>query len=154
MDNVNVAMLAAQEHPVYPNSGDPQVSFSYVALRDLGEATARILLEGERHYYGIYSLSSTLPMSRQDMIGIVSKTIGKTIEIKQTSLEQSVDGLMQRIGLEGLAAEGSRDIAERMLLYYTRHGLQGNPGILEWILGRRATSISPWSQMQIDNLKS
>lgn len=43
-----------------------------------------------------------------------------------------------------------KDAEERMLLYYNRRGLAGNPSLLEWLLGRKATSREDLTKMQIE----
>ena len=42
--------------------------------------------------------------------------------------------------------ERRKDGAERMFLYYNRHGLVGNKNVLEWLIGRKATDFREWAE--------
>lgn len=40
----------------------------------------------------------------------------------------------------------SRGATERLFLYYNRHGLLGNPNVLEWLIGQQAMSFQEWAE--------
>ena len=44
----------------------------------------------------------------------------------------------------------AKDSEERMLLCHNRHGICGNPGVLEWLLGRKAMSREELTKIQIE----
>lgn len=151
MDMLPVAQLLAQEQPVYTANWNSEVTFSFLALRDLGEAAARVLEERERHYLAQYPLCSTRAYSYKDVIRIVSEVIDKDIAIQRRGMEEGANALMTMLyGNVDHVPPQTRDAAHRLLLYYNHHGLKGNPNVLEWLIGRKPTTHQEWVRMQVE----
>jgi len=151
LDLFPVGALVGQERPVYHANWDTSVRFSFVTLADLGEAMARVVMEGARHLYATYELCSTLPLSYDELAAQVSRVIGKEIELKQRPYAEAVEAMLAILfGSADEVPSRTRDAAERMLLFYNRRGLVGNPLVLEWLLGRRATSVAAWAKGKFD----
>lgn len=148
VDNTPLKKLAEQDEPVYPAAWDPKLAYSFLVLRDLGEAGAKVLSEGGKHYMAQYPLSSTMPMSYIDLMATLSKVVGKNIRIERKSYEEAVKMFCERI-LGGNVSQGSLDGIQRMMLYYDNRALQGNPNVLGWLLGRAPTSIERWAQIML-----
>ena len=150
-----VAPMLAQEHPIYMANWNPTIPFSFLALSDLGEVGAKILNEREKHYNAQYPLCSDGPLNYNQICEMVSHEIGKTIELRQKTFEESVQGFLMRIfgaGVDGVDAE-SVDAVERILLYYNRHGLVGSSNVCEWLLGRKPTTWRDWMRAEIRQIK-
>jgi len=161
MDAYPVAALAAQEKPVLEKWWKPEHANSVIALSDLAEASAKVLNERERHYLAEYPLCSTMPISETEIVSIIEKRIGKSIELKAPTFETGVNKLIQalyggkgtgengELGL-GLASAGDtrgdlvRDTVEHLILFYNRRGLKGSPNVLRWLLEREPTSVEQW----------
>ncbi|KAL9113353.1 MAG: hypothetical protein Q9227_002394 [Pyrenula ochraceoflavens] len=176
MDAYPVAMLCSQEKPSFEKLWTPEVPNSLIALRDLAEASARVLVEREAHYLAQYPLCSTMPISDADVVRTIGKHAGKEIEMKTPTFETGVQKVIMYLFGEGEsevyasehadadlktpAAEGdlrpdlTRDEAERLVLYYNRRGLRGNPSVLRWLLGREPTSVDEWVKIQMQQAKS
>lgn len=152
MDMFPVAMLMGQEQPVYRANWNPANPFSFIALKDLGEAAAKVLNERESHYLAQYPLCSTTPMPYTEAVEIVSKEIGKEIRLERRSFEDAVDFLCTMLGMKDPHPR-TKGAAARMLLFYNEHGLAGNPNVLEWLLGRKPTSYAEWVRLQMENVK-
>ncbi|MCJ1404971.1 hypothetical protein MMC11_008197 [Xylographa trunciseda] len=156
MEMVPVAKLAQEKgnKVVFPAKWDPSIGFSFVALKDLGEVGAKVLREGQKHYSASYEICGTGPVSYSEVMKIVGQKIGKEVVAEQVGLQEAVDGLMKILfgGSEEVHSY-TRDSAERMLLYYNRRGLVGNPNVLEWLLGRKPTSVSEWVEAQAGKYK-
>lgn len=153
LDMARFAPLLRQEKPILYAGFDPNVPFSFLSLEDYGEASAKVIVEGEKHAYAQYPLVSTFPMTYVELIGAFGKEIGKIIDIERRTLEDAVKGLMKALygsSRAGPANENARDALERMLLYYNRRGLAGNPQMLEFLLGRKATSVHEWIHVQVE----
>ena len=152
MDMIPAAKLAKEEgdRVMFPAKWDPNVKFSFVALKDLGEVGAKVVREGERHYNASYEICGTGPVSYNEVMQIVGHKIGKEVVVEQVNFQEAVDDFMQILfgGLEALDPY-SRDGAERMLLYYNRRGLVGSPNVLEWLLERRPRDIAEWVEEQV-----
>ncbi|KAI9657222.1 MAG: hypothetical protein M1831_004411 [Alyxoria varia] len=153
MENFPIGQLVQQEQPVHYAGWDPKVRFSFVALQDYGEVCAKVLMNGEPHYFAQYPLTSTMPESYEDVVHMVGKEIGKDITIEQRPIFEAVNLFLKFIAGTEDAPSRTRDACERLLLYYNRHGIIGNPSVLEWVLGRKATSHQEWIHKQVEKVK-
>ncbi|KAK8223318.1 hypothetical protein HDK90DRAFT_544943 [Phyllosticta capitalensis] len=137
--------------PVFPAFWNPDVQFSFTALNDLAEAVQKIIDEREKHYMAQYPASSTMPMTNSALVSIASKVLGKEVNIACIPFEEAVDMLCKRLYGTTQVNARIRDEPERMILFYNKRGLLGNPGVLEWVLGRKATTPEDWMRRQIDS---
>ncbi|THF69702.1 NAD-dependent epimerase/dehydratase family protein [Deinococcus sp. Arct2-2] len=113
----------------------PDQPMSVVALDDVAEVAVKVLSE-KSHLRASYDLVGGEPLSVRQMAEIVSKVVGKPIEVQQVVLETVTARMPRSTPVE---AYGS-DSLERMFLYYSRHGLTGSANVLGWVLGRPPTS--------------
>jgi len=148
------AWLATDEPAVRPMVLSGNAKSSLVVLKDLAEASAKVILERERHYQAQYPLVSFGPITYSEVTEQVAKAMGKPIEQKPVSVEEGADMMMQGIFGSTHVPTRSRDKAERLVLFYQRRGLQGNSNVLEWLLGRKPTSISEWVEAQSREVRS
>ncbi|KAK7539615.1 uncharacterized protein J3D65DRAFT_601685 [Phyllosticta citribraziliensis] len=149
LDNFPIKYLAQQEKPVFPALWDTNVSFSYTALDDLAEAVSKVIEEREKHYMAQYAACSTMPMPNSALVAMAAKVLGKDVEVSRIPFQESVDMLCKRLYATTEVDARTRDEPERMILFYNRRGLLGNPGVLEWILGRKATAPEEWMRRQV-----
>lgn len=149
-DNAMPRLLAQMnsQNPVFAAAHDPEVAFSFSCLHDHAEASVKIIQEQSKHYFATYQLVSTLPMKYSDFIKSVGKALGKEFEIKRMPFEETVQMYCNLVfGTEKVLDQSFRDGPERLLLYYNRRGLLGNPKVLEWLLGRPGTSPAELAKM-------
>lgn len=149
LDLFPVAMLLEDPKPVFSIHWDPSVPFSFIALKDLSEAAAKVLTEREAHYRAQYPLCSDGPLSYNEVCAIVGKEIGKDIRVERKSYEEGVAGLFMRLFGEVEVHPAQRDAAQRMILYYNYRGLTGNTNVLGWLLGRKPTTVRDWAKAKI-----
>lgn len=151
LDQFPVEKLLQSEKPVFPARFNPQVTFSFTALQDLAEAFAGILNEREKHYLAEYTACSTGPTSYADLIAMLSGEIGKPIQILEEGYFESADQFqsMMFAGKEGDVPPGTRDALHRLLLYYNFYGIKGNTNVLEWLIGRKPTTIEDFLRQRI-----
>ncbi|CAI7593103.1 unnamed protein product [Penicillium glandicola] len=163
MDTYPAAELAKMESP----------SINLVALRDLADAAAQVLDQREVHYFAQYPLCSTFPVSDADFVRIIGKQIGKEIKVPTPTFEEGVSKVLKLLyaGESGVysgdhvdsdlrwpASQGdlrpdiTRDEAERLILFYNRRGLKGNPNVLRWLIGREPTTVDEWVKVQLRGL--
>ncbi|KXT04836.1 hypothetical protein AC579_8295 [Pseudocercospora musae] len=154
MDVYPVKQLAQDNDPVLETRWDPAHPNSLIALADLSDATVKVLNERERHYYAEYGLCSTMPISEDGVAEVISRAVGKTVRTKYPGLEASARAL-QTFLFAGSASSGDDrpdlvlDTIERLIMYYNRRGLRGNPNVLRLLLGREPTTIDEWVQKQL-----
>ncbi|KIW86983.1 uncharacterized protein Z519_12448 [Cladophialophora bantiana CBS 173.52] len=154
----SIGQLLAQrdaDAPVYMAPYDPAVKFSFTTLRDHAEASVKVIRERHRHYFATYQILSTRPMDYYEYVRSVGDVLGRTFEVRHMSYEQAVEALCKRLfsGAPSLADVDlrNRDGPERMLLYYNTRGLLGNPGVLEWLIGRKATSPADLARLLLSS---
>ncbi|GJC77382.1 hypothetical protein ColLi_00220 [Colletotrichum liriopes] len=161
MDAYPVAHLASMENPSMERLWKPDMPNSLIALRDLAEAAAKVLTEREKHFYAQYPLASTLPTTDAEVFEAISKKIGKEVKVNKPTFEKGVENLLAVLfgGNSMLCAEGdlrpdvTKDEAERLILFYNRYSLAGNPNVLRWLLGREPTTVEQWVKLQLDEAK-
>jgi uncharacterized protein YbjT (DUF2867 family) len=156
METVSISALNDQQNPVLPRFWDPNIPFSFVTTRDIGEAAANILLQREKHFYATYQLVSTpQPLSYVQAGEIISEEMGKKVRLERRSLEEGVEVMIA--GVTGGKAEDaswvSRQGLGRMLLHYNDRGLVGNSNVLEMLLGRKATGYREWVRLMLEELQ-
>lgn len=133
---------------------------SLIALEDLAEAAATVLIEREKHYFAQYPLCSTLPTSDAEVVEVIEKVIGKKVQTYTPTFEQGVENTLKFLfgsgsDLRAQAAEGdlrpdiTRDEAERLVLFYNRRGLRGNPTVLRWLIQREPITVEDWVKSQM-----
>lgn len=155
-----VKFLDEQESPVFERLWNADIPNSLIALEDLAEAAATVLIEREKHYFAQYPLCSTLPTSDAEVVEVIEKVIGKKIQTYTPTFEQGVENTLKFLfgsgsDLRGLAAEGdlrpdiTRDEAERLVLFYNRRGLRGNPTVLRWLIQREPITVEDWVKSQM-----
>jgi uncharacterized protein YbjT (DUF2867 family) len=151
MDNIPVAVLAAQEEPVFPAMWNTGIPFSMIALRDLAEVFKAVLYGREKHFYAQYPLTSThTPITFAGAINTISEKIGKEVKIEKREYKDAVEALLKRLyGSNEGVDQRSRDAAQRMILFYDNRGLVGNSNVLEWVLGREATQFGEWVESKV-----
>ncbi|KAJ5178197.1 uncharacterized protein N7500_000896 [Penicillium coprophilum] len=173
MDVYPPAALAKIDDPSIEylwNIYNPNIANSLIALRDLAEAGARVLDEGEPHYLAQYPLCSTLPVSDAEVIKIIERQIGKEIKVPTPTFEEGVSKVLKLLfagesdvysgdhvesDLRWPASQGdlrpdiTRDGAERLILFYNRRGLKGNPSVLRWLIKREPTTVDEWVKIQL-----
>ena len=154
MDNFPpVAVLLKQQPPVFSQNFDPTVPFSFTSLKDYSEVAAKVIMEQEKHYYAQYPLASTKPYNYVEVCKMVSKEIGKGIVVKQSSAEEALDAMRNRAFGTTNVPKAVTVACNTMLMFYNYHGLLGNPGVMEWLLERKATTHAEWARAQVEALK-
>lgn len=154
IDNFPIQKLLSEEKPVCPARWDPDVLFSYTGLYDLAEATSKILERREDHFYATYQMVSTSPpMGYREVCEIVSKVIGKDIKVEQVPYQKLLERDPPVEKMFGLGENPhTRDVAQRMLLYYNYRGLVGSTNVMRWVLGREPTGWEGWVKGKMEGL--
>lgn len=126
----------------FQNQFDVEVPFSFLSLRDLGKASAKVIQEHSSHYFATYGLSSTLPMRYKDFIQQIGTRLNVQPDITVLPHEKAVDAnYISAFGTTNVD-QATQDGPERLVLYYKKRGLLGNPNVCSWLLGRAPTSVA------------
>ncbi|KIW61624.1 hypothetical protein PV05_01724 [Exophiala xenobiotica] len=138
----------------WPNITGHNTKSSVTALADLGEIGAKVIREREVHYQAQYPLCSTMPLKPGDVMQAASKAIARELVVDDLSVEAATNLLLTltRGSLDKVDPR-DRDGAERLILFYRRRGLQGNPGVMRWLLGREPTSVQQYLEGQMQKYR-
>lgn len=155
-ENTPVGMLMAQNggkgEIVYAMPYNPTVKHSFTATHDLAEVTASVLEQREKHFFAVYPVISTMPVAYTEFLAILGQAMGREIRIEKKPFEEAVAFMAQRFGVEKDSL--TMDVFERLLLYYEKRGLCGNPGVTEWLLGRKAIGCKEWAEMKVKEIRA
>ncbi|CAD6586854.1 MAG: hypothetical protein ASARMPREDX12_002535 [Alectoria sarmentosa] len=154
MENFPIQKMLSEEEPMYPAPWDPDVPFTYTSLYDLAEASSKILDQREAHFYATYQmLSTSQPTSYREVCASIGKTIGKDIKVKPMPFQKTMEREPPVEKMFGLGENAhTRDVAQRMLLYYSYRGLIGSTNIMRWLLGREPTGWEGWVSGKMEEL--
>jgi uncharacterized protein YbjT (DUF2867 family) len=112
--------------------------FSVVDVLDLAEATAKVATE-QGHLWATYELAGPEPLSQRVMAAIIGARLGRTIEARAVPLDEMAAAALAR----GVGADRVEQM-KVMNAHYDAHGFLGNPNVLQWLLGRPATTFADY----------
>jgi len=115
-----------------------KVKFNVADLLDHAAATAIVATEAG-YLNGTYELAGPESLSQEDMAGIISEVIKRPVKAQSISLKD----LAAKAEANGV----SSDRIEQMTImngHYDKYGFNGNPRVLNWILGREATRFKDY----------
>ena len=113
-----------------------ETRLSLVDLQDVA-AVAAIVLSEPGHVGATYELAGTEPLSQNEVAAILSQQLGFPVGAQVVPL----DTWEQQARANGLGDYQIATLLE-MFRYYERHGLWGNPHVLQWLLGRPPTTLA------------
>jgi len=119
---------------------DVDRKFSVVDLADLADACA-VIARSDDFLYGTYELAGPEALSQAEMAMIIGDVIGRPVTARALPLDE--------MRSRAIAAGASDDRVEQMTImnrHYDAHGFRSNPQILQFILGRPATSFRSYVQ--------
>jgi NAD(P)H dehydrogenase (quinone) len=136
MQNLLAQWRNILDQNVYTIPYSAESRLSLVDLADVAEAAAIVLRE-TGHAGATYELVGTPAMSQNQVAGVLSQELGRAVRVTVVArdvwrAESSVAGL----------GPYQMDTLVKMFEYYEAYGLEGNPAVLGWLLGRRPTSFA------------
>jgi uncharacterized protein YbjT (DUF2867 family) len=151
-----IKYLAGMDKPEYKALMGLQSKSAFVVLEDYAEAVEKVIREGERHYAAQYQMVSMAPIAygtvAEDMGKVLKEKTGKELVIGKLGLEEGIRVGFGRLWPGAESEESSpreMDGVERLVLFYQRRGLKGNPNTVEWLLERKPTSHVEWFEKQL-----
>jgi uncharacterized protein YbjT (DUF2867 family) len=135
MQNILMDLNEIIVNKVYNLPYNTESKFSFVDLTDLSEV-ASVVLTTPGHIGAIYELNGPEIVSMKEVIEIISKESKTDI----TLTFQSQRDWMKQTGIASFS-NFKRNCLCKMFEYYDKYGFWGNSRILEWILGRKPTTV-------------
>lgn len=118
-------------------------ALSLVDLEDVAEVAAKVLTR-EEHKGATYELAGPDTFSPRQIGKLLSERLKREVRAEAISLEDWVVEA-RASGLSGYPL----DSLTAMFRYYDRHGLVGNPKVLEWLLSRTPTTFDDFVERAI-----
>jgi len=151
-----IKLFASMEKPEYNALFGLQSKSAFLVLEDYAEAVEKVIREGEKHYAAQYQMASMAPIAygtvAEDMGKVLKEKTGKELVIGKLGLEEGIKTLFGRLWTNSEETRPREwDGVERLVLFYQRRGLKGNPNTMEWLLERKPTSHVEWFMNQLSD---
>ena len=130
---------------VYPVPYAADARVSMVDLEDVARVAAIVLTE-PGHEAATYELCGREILSPREIAEIYTRFLGRPVRAEVISRDTWAASARET-GLGDYEIE----TLLAMFAYYERYGLVGNPNVLEWILGRPATSFEAFVERFASN---
>jgi uncharacterized protein YbjT (DUF2867 family) len=131
MQNIDVPRCVREGQLTMPYPVDTVLG--HVDMRDLAEAVAKVVME-PGHIYATYDVSAAQALSVRDLCATIYRLSGVPVQPKAIDVYSVIDII--RMHWQGPLSDYSIEAFHRLFGYYARHGIQGNPNVLTWLLGR------------------
>ena len=139
----NVPVRAIVESGRYENFKPLDRRLGYVDVRDVAEAAAIVLSEGDRHKFATYELCGSSYLSINEISEMLQRLSGKTIETVWWDREHLFDGSFRNFcNSENDSYSRRAVLAIRDL--YNDYGFAANKNVLEWLLGRPSRTMEDY----------
>ena len=146
MQNILANWTSIVEQGIYPIPYAAETRLSTVDLEDVAAAAAVVLTEAG-HKGATYELCGAAALSQIETSEIIGRCLGRPVRVKVEPIAS---------WKAGAAAVGLSDekvaILVKMFIYYERYGFVGNCRVLEWLLGRPATTYEAFIERTIREL--
>ena len=139
MQNVLGQRQNILERGVYEIPYQPSTLLGMVDLDDVAEVAARVLLTPKTYDWATYELAGPEILSQTEVLHIIRLVTGKEIALKVISRED----WCARAASTGMP-QYAVSIFYRMFEFMESSGFWGNPGVLEWLLERKARRFEAW----------
>jgi len=115
---------------------------SLVNIGDVAEVAALVLGNSTRHVGATYELASPGRFSAHDLGAIISKVLGRPIEVGEIDVDTFAARVLAGSDPSTMTYElrAMRAISAR----YSSNDFVGNPNVLSWLLGRTPTTFEDW----------
>jgi uncharacterized protein YbjT (DUF2867 family) len=136
MQNVNVRDVV--ERRVFDAPWSVQIPLSFVDMDNVAEVAAKVVTEGG-HLRATYELCGSDLLSSLDIARIISEESGEKVKAEAIPPDVFIAQFTSKV-----SDDYSIDAKWRLISYYNRYGLSGNPNVLAWLLGRAPTSFAEY----------
>ncbi len=124
---------------IYEIPYEPATLLGMVDLGDIADVASKVLTTEHTYDWATYELAGPEVLSQKDVTKIISTVIGKDLMIKVIS-RPDWGKRARSAGMSEYEVEALLKMFEFMEYY----GFWGNPGVLEWLLGRQARRFKDW----------
>ena len=140
MQNVQAYWQQITQEGVYAVPYSSKVLMSMVDLNDVAEAAARVL-SSKSHFYSIYMLAATEPLTSDDIASALSQYLNQKVKAGQIEL----DDWRSTAEANGLGRYQVETLLE-MFTYYEHNSFIASPNHLFYLLGREPNTFQQFLQ--------
>lgn len=127
--NVDVCGAVSQAALMVPYP--PETRLGHVDMNDLADAVATVAT-GTNHAYATYDIASPEHLTASELCATITDESGVTV----TPREIRPADVVAHISAHHRLSPYTEEAFHRLFGYYARRGIQGNPNVLTWLLGR------------------
>lgn len=142
------AVQALGGFPVFTPARIPK-RHSLIALDDLTDVAAKVIIEGAKHFYARYELAGPDKIDYHQLVRILSKVMGKDIGFVELPLIELCRMFWGTTDLDE-EMQHAYDIIASAEKWYGQYEFVGNPNTLEWLLGRPSLSFETFLRRTLE----
>lgn len=146
MQNVLGQWKNIMERGIYEIPYQPSTLLGMVDLADIAEVAARVLTTEKNYDWATYELAGPEILSQVQVLDTLRRVTGKEINLEVISREKWCERAA-RNGMPPYAVS----VFYRMFEFMENSGFWGNPGVLEWLLQRKAHRFEEWFTLTYHN---
>ena len=139
MQNVLGQWHNIMERGAYEIPYQPTTKLGMVDLADLAEVAAKVLTTEKTYDWATYELAGPEVLTQHDVLETIRRVTGREIRLEIISREDWCNRARK-----GGMAERAVEVFYKMFGFMEEYGFWGNPGVLEWLLGRPARRFEEW----------
>lgn len=139
MQNVLGQWQNIMERGAYEIPYQPTTKLGMVDLADLAEVAAKVLTTEKTYDWATYELAGPEVLTQHDVLETIRRVTGREIRLEILSREDWCNRARK-----GGMAERAVEVFYKMFGFMEEYGFWGNPGVLEWLLGRPARRFEEW----------
>lgn len=124
---------------VYEIPYKPSTLLGMVDLADIAEVAAMVLTTAKTYDWATYELAGPEALSQYQVHETINQALGHEVKMEVISREAWCERA-ERGGMPAYAV----GIFYRMFEFMETSGFWGNPGVLEWLLGRKSRRFDEW----------
>ncbi|MDL2281444.1 NmrA family NAD(P)-binding protein [Selenomonadales bacterium OttesenSCG-928-I06] len=141
----NLVVSRLMEKGKYYHYTAPNIKMAYLSCDDIAEVLAKILSE-DSHNFAIYPLCGSDYLTPPEAMELFTKISGKEIALTYVTKENLEENITKYVGNDSYAKE----TMIRMHDTYAKYGFPGNKNVLEWLLGRPATTLESYFRKELE----
>lgn len=139
MQNVLGQWKNIMDYGLYEIPYQPTTKLGMVDLADLAEVAAKVLTTENTYDWATYELAGPEVLTQHDVLETIRRVTGREIRLEIIAREDWC-----KRARHGGMAESAVEVFYKMFGFMEEYGFWGNPGVLEWLLGRPARRFEEW----------
>ena len=146
----NVLVKEMVETGKYVNFKPLDKKLGYVDGEDVAEVVEKVIREGDKHRYATYELCGDIHLSINEIADMYREISGLPLEVIYTPREKLFKDFDNFVGIGNDSYGKAAFMAIRDT--YNEYGFDASSNVLEWLLGRKSTSMEEYLRRELRKL--